>query len=151
MLRHGSASDPETGRGCLSILTSAKCVHHSGAACGRSRDDRSRSSVKGVRVPGRERTCGPLVLRPLSGKQIDRRDVYRMWRGSRKLPAYTAHQPALAGHAAITNALDAGVPLRYAQILARHAHPRTSEHQDRARGNLDRHGVHFLTAYVAGI
>src|SRR4051812_5632163 len=28
--------------------------------------------------------------------------------------------------------------------------PRTTEHYDRARGNLDRHGVHFLTAYVAG-
>lgn len=27
---------------------------------------------------------------------------------------------------------------------------RTTEHYDRARGNLDRHGVHFLTAYVAG-
>jgi len=48
-------------------------------------------------------------------------------------------------------ALDAGVPLRDAQILARHADPRTTEHYDRARGNLDRHGVHFLTAYVAGV
>lgn len=46
-------------------------------------------------------------------------------------------------HAAITNALDAGVPLRDAQILARHSDPRTTEHYDRARGNLDRHGVHF--------
>ena len=53
-------------------------------------------------------------------------------------------------HAAITNALDAGGPLRDAQILARHADPRTTEHCDRARGNLDRHGVHFLTDYVAG-
>jgi hypothetical protein len=44
-----------------------------------------------------------------------------------------------------------GVPLRDAQILARHADPRTTEHYDRARGNLDRHGVHFLTAYVAGV
>jgi len=26
-----------------------------------------------------------------------------------------------------------------------------TEHYDRARGNLDRHGVHFLTAYVAGV
>ena len=42
-------------------------------------------------------------------------------------------------------------PLRDAQILARHADPRTTEHYDRARGNLDRHGVHFLTAYVAGV
>ncbi len=25
-----------------------------------------------------------------------------------------------------------------------------TEHYDRARGNLDRHGVHFLTAYVGG-
>ncbi|HET7475196.1 MAG TPA: hypothetical protein VFJ97_04130 [Dermatophilaceae bacterium] len=46
---------------------------------------------------------------------------------------------------------DAGVPLRDAQILARHADPRTTEHYDRGRGNLDRHGVHFLTAYVAGV
>jgi integrase/recombinase XerD len=49
------------------------------------------------------------------------------------------------------NTLDAGVPLRDAQIRARHADPRTTEHYDRARGNLDRHGVHFLTAYVAGV
>ncbi len=50
----------------------------------------------------------------------------------------------------ITNALDAGVPLRDAKILIRHADPRTAEHYDRARGYLDRHGGHFLTAYVAG-
>jgi hypothetical protein len=59
--------------------------------------------------------------------------------------------PPLAAHAAITNALDAGVPLRDAQILARHADPRTTEHYDRARGNLDCHGVHFLTADVTGV
>ncbi len=47
--------------------------------------------------------------------------------------------------------LDAGVPLRDAQVLARHADPRTTEHYDCARGNLDRHGVHFVTAYVAGV
>ena len=43
------------------------------------------------------------------------------------------------------------MPLRDAQILARQAGPRTTELYDRARGNLDRHGVHFLTAYVAGV
>jgi predicted transcriptional regulator len=43
------------------------------------------------------------------------------------------------------------VPLRDAQILARACRPRTTEHYDRARGDLDRHGVHFLTAYVAGV
>lgn len=99
-----------------------------------------------------ERTAGPLVLRPLSGKPIDRRDVYRMVQRIAKAAQIPRHiSPHSLRHAAITNALDAGVPLRDAQILARHADPRTTEHYDRARGNLDRHGVHFLTAYVAGV
>ena len=99
-----------------------------------------------------QRTTGPLVLRPVSGKPIDRRDVYRMVARIAKTAGIPRHiSPHSLRHAAITNALDAGVPLRDAQILARHADPRTTEHYDRARGNLDRHGVHFLTAYVAGV
>jgi integrase len=99
-----------------------------------------------------ERTEGPLVLRPNSGKPIDRRDAYRMVARIAKAAGIPRHiSPHPLRHAAITNALDAGVPLRDAQILARHADPRTTEHHDRARGNLDRHGVHFLTAYVAGV
>ena len=99
-----------------------------------------------------QRTEGPLVLRPVSGKPIDRRDVYRMVRRIAKAAGIPRHiSPHSLRHAAITNALDAGVPLRGAQILARHADPRTTEHYDRARGNLDRHGVHYLTAYVAGV
>jgi len=99
-----------------------------------------------------DRTEGPLVLRSLTGKPIDRRDVYRMVRRIAKAAGIPRHvSPHSLRHAAITNALDAGVPLRDAQILARHADPRTTEHYDRARGNLDRHGVHFLTAYVAGV
>jgi integrase/recombinase XerD len=79
-----------------------------------------------------ERTEGPLVRRPLSGKPIDRRDCYRM----------------------VTRiAKAAGIPRHISPHSLRHAHPdpRTTEHYDRARGNLDRHGVHFLTAYVAGV
>jgi site-specific recombinase XerD len=99
-----------------------------------------------------ERTEGPLVLRPVSGKPIDRRDCYRMVARIAKAAGIPRHiSPHSLRHAAVTNALDAGVPLRDAQILARHADPRTTEHYDRARGNLDRHGVHFLTAYVAGV
>ncbi len=95
---------------------------------------------------------GPLILRPISGRPIDRRDVYRMVARIAKAAGIPRHiSPHSLRHAAITNALDAGVPLRDAQILARHADPRTTEHYDRARGNLDRHGVHFLTAYVAGV
>jgi integrase len=72
---------------------------------------------------------------------------------SRKIRARIPRHVSLHSlrHAAITNALDAGVPLRDAQSLARHADPRTTELYDRARGNLDRHGVHYLTAYVAGV
>jgi site-specific recombinase XerD len=99
-----------------------------------------------------ERTSGRLVLRPVSGNPIDRRDAYRMVARIAKATGIPRHiSPHSLRHAAITNALDAGVPLRDAQILARHADPRTTEHYDRARGNLDRHGVHFLTAYVAGV
>ena len=99
-----------------------------------------------------QRATGPLVLRPVSGKAVDRRDVYRMVQRKARFAKIPRHiSPHALRHAAITNALDAGVPLRDAQILARHADPRTTEHYDRARGNLDRHGVHFLTAYVAGV
>jgi integrase/recombinase XerD len=99
-----------------------------------------------------ERTSGPLVLRPMSGNPIDRRDAYRMVTRIARAAGIPRHiSPHSLRHAAITNALDAGVPLGDAQILARHADPRTTEHYDRARGNLDRHGVHFLTAYVAGV
>ena len=98
-----------------------------------------------------QRTNRPLVLRPISGQPIDRRDAYRMVALAKTAGIPRHISPHSLRHAAITNALDAGVPLRDAQILARHADPRTTEHYDRARGNLDRHGVHFLTAYVAGV
>jgi integrase/recombinase XerD len=99
-----------------------------------------------------ERTEGRLILRPNSKNPIDRRDCYRLVVRIAKVAGIPRHiSPHSLRHAAITNALDAGVPLRDAQILARHADPRTTEHYDRARGNLDRHGVHFLTAYVAGV
>ena len=99
-----------------------------------------------------ERTAGPLILRPLTDNPIDRRDVYRMVQRIARAAGIPRHiSPHSLRHAAITNALDAGVPLRDAQILARHADPRTTERYDHARGNLDRHGVHFLTAYVAGV
>jgi site-specific recombinase XerD len=80
-----------------------------------------------------ERTDGPLILRPMSRRPIDRRDVYRMVVRIARTAGIPRHiSPHSLRHAAITNALDAGVPLRDAQILARHADPRTTEHYDRA-------------------
>jgi hypothetical protein len=78
-----------------------------------------------------QRTSGPLVLRPVSGNPIDRRDVYRMVAPIAKAAQIPRHiSPHSLRHAAITNALHAGVPLRDAQILARHADPRTTQHSD---------------------
>ncbi|WP_422723746.1 tyrosine-type recombinase/integrase [Intrasporangium calvum] len=72
------------------------------------------------------------MLRPVSGKPSDRRDVYRMVARIAKAAGIPRHiSPHSLRHAAITNALDAGVPLRDAQILPRHADPRTTEHYDR--------------------
>lgn len=51
----------------------------------------------------------------------------------------------------ITNALDVGVPLRGAQILARHADPPDQPTLRPGPRQLDRHGVHSLSAYVAGV
>src|SRR5690349_15744757 len=81
-----------------------------------------------------ERTSGPLILRPISGKPIDRRDAYRMVARVAKTAGIPRHiSPHSLRHAAITNALDAGVPLRDAQILARHADPRTTALRPRPR------------------
>lgn len=69
----------------------------------------------------------------MSGKPIDPRDCYRMVARIAKAAGIARYiSPPSLRHAAITNALDSGVPLRDAQILARH-------------------GVHFLTAYVASV
>jgi len=99
-----------------------------------------------------QRTAGPLILRPVSGKPIDRRDAYRMVARIAKAAGIPRHVRAHSlRHAPITNALDAGVPLRDAPTLARHADPGPPSITTAPGGNLDRHGVHFLTAYVAGI
>ncbi|WP_343047891.1 tyrosine-type recombinase/integrase [Nocardioides daedukensis] len=66
-----------------------------------------------------QRTSGPLVLRPTTGRPIDRRDAYRMVARITRVAGIPRHiSPHSLRHAAITNALDAGVPLRDAQILA---------------------------------
>jgi hypothetical protein len=58
--------------------------------------------------------------------------------------------PHTLGHAFITAALDAGVPLRDVQEAASHADPRTTMRYDRGRGSLDRHATYIVAAYLAG-
>ena len=52
-------------------------------------------------------------------------------------------------HAYVTNALDAGVPLRDVQYGARHADPRTTRRYDRSRHNLDRSPNYLLAAALS--
>ena len=60
-----------------------------------------------------QRSCGPLVLRPVSGQPIDRRDAYRMVARIAKAAGIPRHiNPHSLRPAAITNVLDARVLLR---------------------------------------
>lgn len=52
-------------------------------------------------------------------------------------------------HTYVTTMLDAGVDLLDVKVDARHADPRTSMRDDRARKNLDRHPNYTLAAYMA--
>ena len=45
---------------------------------------------------------------------------------------------------------DAGVPLRDVHIAARHADPRTTTRNDRARNNLDHHASYIVAVFIAG-
>jgi site-specific recombinase XerC len=85
-----------------------------------------------------DRTEGPLVLRPNSGKPIDRRDVYRMVRRIANAAGIPPRQSPLAAARRDHQRPRRRRPPLRRQILARHADPRTTENYDRARGNLDR-------------
>lgn len=97
-----------------------------------------------------DRTSGPLLLKA-NGRQLDRQTARRWVQTLAKRAGIEKRiTPHSLRHAMVTNALDAGVALRDVQIAARHSDPRTTTRYDRARGNLDRHAVHTLAAYVAG-
>ncbi|WP_157550499.1 tyrosine-type recombinase/integrase [Nocardioides jensenii] len=97
-----------------------------------------------------DRTTGPLLLRA-DGEQLDRCTAARWVKSLAKRAGIRKRvSPHSLRHAMVTNALDAGVPLRDVQIAARHSDPRTTNRYDRARGNLDRHAVHTLAAYISG-
>jgi len=97
-----------------------------------------------------ERVTGPLLLRA-DGLQMDRRAAARVVvRLAKRVGIVKRISPHSLRHSFITAALDAGVPLRDVQIAARHSDPRMTVRYDRARGNLDRHAVYVVAAFVAG-
>ncbi len=97
----------------------------------------------------RDRTEGPLLLRK-DGERMTRRSLWRLTQRVVKASGVNKH---ISSHdlraAAITCALDAGIPLRDVQTMARHTDPRTTEIYDRGRNNIDRHGAYILASYLA--
>ncbi|MDN7120327.1 tyrosine-type recombinase/integrase [Nocardioides sp. ChNu-153] len=98
-----------------------------------------------------DRDLGPLLHRLDGVTPLDRHSAARMTRAiAKKAGIRKPVHPHVLRHSFITAALDAGAPLRDVQIAARHSDPRITTRYDRARGNLDRHAVHIVAAYIAG-
>jgi integrase/recombinase XerD len=96
-----------------------------------------------------QRAAGLLIVRPMSGQPIDRLphgrpDREGCWN-------FAAHQSPLAAPRSDHQRPGRRRPAPRRPDPRPPRRPRTTEHYDRARGNLDRHGVHFLTAYFAGV
>lgn len=101
-----------------------------------------------------DRTEGLLLVRQTGqrkGAPHTRTSVPPVIKRLARKAGITKHvHPHMLRHAYVAAGLDAGVPLREMQIAARHADPRTTARYDRARHNLDRHGIHMVAAYLAG-
>ena len=96
------------------------------------------------------RPHGPLVLRK-DGTRMTRRSADRVVkRLAKKAGISKVVSPHVLRHGYVTASLDAGIPLRDVQIMARHSDPRMTQRYDRARGNLDRHGNYVLASFLGG-
>jgi integrase/recombinase XerD len=97
-----------------------------------------------------DRRQGP-ILRSRTGARMDRHCATRRLRALVRAAGITIERmhPHMLRHTFVTTMLDAGVDLRDVQIAARHADPRTTMCDDRARKNLDRHPNYILAAYMA--
>jgi hypothetical protein len=97
-----------------------------------------------------ERCDGPIFV-GTDGRRIDRHAAGRIVRRmARRAGIVKRVGPHTLRHAFITAALDAGVPLRDVQEAARHADPRTTMRNDRARVSLDRHATYIVATFLAG-
>jgi integrase/recombinase XerD len=96
-----------------------------------------------------EREHGAILLNR-RGRRMDRHCATRRLRQlaevSVRLPRMHPH---MLRHTFVTTMLNAGVDPRDVQIAARHAEPRTTMRDDRARTNLDRHPNDILAADMA--
>lgn len=108
------------------------------------------TTAHGAAGPGR-RLTGPLFVTRTGAR-------WRPGNAARALTALAARTgipgadrvtPHALRHAAITLALDAGVPLHEVQDFAGHRDPRSTRRYDRARDRLDRHASYTLAGHLA--
>ncbi|WNM72255.1 tyrosine integrase [Arthrobacter phage Gusanita] len=98
-----------------------------------------------------DRTSGPLLLRRKTGEPMNRKAAaLAVTRLCKQAGIKKKLSPHGLRHSFVTACLDAGVPLRDAQIAARHSDPRITARYDRARHNHDRHAVHIVSGFLAG-
>lgn len=98
-----------------------------------------------------DKQTGQLLYRIDGVTPLDRRSALRMsYSIARQAGIKKKANPHALRHSFITNALDAGIPLRDVQDAAGHSDPRITMRYDRNRHSLDRHAVHTLSAYLAG-
>jgi integrase/recombinase XerD len=90
------------------------------------------------------------ILHRKNGARLDRRTAHRWVRSIGTQAGLRAVYSHMLRSALIMDALDAGVPLRYVQIAARRADPRTTTVYDRRRENFDRHAAYATVAFVTG-
>ena len=97
------------------------------------------------------RTTGPLLLNEW-GNRMSRANARHAVRKVADLAGLQNKRvtPHTFRHAAITAALNAGVPMRDVQSFARHADPKTTMHYDRNRDSFERHATYNVAQYIAG-
>jgi site-specific recombinase XerD len=96
------------------------------------------------------RTRGPILL-GTRGAALTRHQAWRVCMLAGKAAEVDGHvHPHQLRHAAVTAALEAGVPLHVVQDMARHADPRTTMRYNRRRHSIEGHATHALDAYLDG-
>jgi len=107
--------------------------------------------LRAVREAVDGRTAGP-ILRTRTGRRMDRAGATRaLTRVAHAAGITHPISPHGLRRTFCTTGLVVGISIRDMQYAMRHADPRTTMRYDMAKANLDRHAVHAVAAYLAGM
>ncbi len=137
--KHGVWQRPRSTVACRRCVASTARSHR---RTNRSEPGPVRPSTQGPASEGHDWTA--------PSWRLDRRTAHRWVCATGKRAGLGVVHPHLLRAGLIMATLDAGVPLRDVQIVARHADPGTTTIYDRRRENFDRHVAYVVVAFVAG-